>query len=115
VQTTVEFSLPGHCGQLVDRINPGKKQPLAAQRVWQFGDWLIQFKLSARRKRSQQMKQQITTDPVLDEIHQTRREIAARFDGDFTAMLDDARRRQEASGRPIWKPKRDEQGGEMDG
>lgn len=54
-------------------------------------------------------KQEMTTDPILDEIHQTRREISDRFGGDFTAMLDDARRRQEASGRPIWRPKRDEQ------
>lgn len=43
-------------------------------------------------------------DPILEEIHQTRREISDRFGGDFIAMLDDARRRQEASGRPIWKP-----------
>ncbi len=44
-------------------------------------------------------------DPIIDEIHQTRREMSDRFQGDFVAMLDDARRRQEASGRPIWHPK----------
>ena len=60
-------------------------------------------------------KQEVTTDPILDEIHQTRREMSDRFGGDFTAMLDDARRRQEASGRPIWKPKRDEQSGDTEG
>ena len=54
------------------------------------------------------MIQKLTIDPVLDEIHRTRREMSDRFGGDFAAMLDDARRRQEASGRPIWKPKLDE-------
>ena len=49
------------------------------------------------------------TDPIIDEIHRTRREMSDRFGGDFVAMLDDARRRQEASGRPIWHPKHDEQ------
>jgi hypothetical protein len=55
------------------------------------------------------MIQKLTTDPILDEIHRTRREMSDRFGGDFVAMLDDARRRQEASGRPVWQPKHDEQ------
>lgn len=55
------------------------------------------------------MIQKLTTDPILEEIHRVRREISDRFGGDFVAMLDDARRRQEASGRPIWQPKHDEQ------
>ena len=46
-----------------------------------------------------------TTDPVLDEIHRTRREISDRFGGDLHAILDDARERQAASGRPVWSPK----------
>jgi hypothetical protein len=54
------------------------------------------------------MIQKLTTDPIVEEIHRVRREISERFGGDFVAMLDDARRRQEASGRPIWKPKHDE-------
>jgi len=54
------------------------------------------------------MIQKPTTDPIIEEIHRTRREMSERFGGDFVAMLDDARRRQEASGRPIWKPKHDE-------
>jgi hypothetical protein len=53
------------------------------------------------------MIQKLTTDPILDEIHRTRREMSERFGGDFVAMLDDARRRQDASGRPVWKPRRD--------
>jgi hypothetical protein len=48
------------------------------------------------------------SDPIIDEIHRTRREMSDRFGGDFVAMLDDARRRQEASDRPIWQPKHDE-------
>lgn len=54
------------------------------------------------------MNQKRMTDPILDEIHRTRREMSERFGGDFIAMLDDARRRQEASGRPIWQPKHNE-------
>jgi len=50
------------------------------------------------------IQKQSTTDPVLDEIHRTRREISERFGGDFHAILDDARKRQAASGRPVWSP-----------
>ncbi len=44
-------------------------------------------------------------DPIVEEIHQARRDYADKFNGSFKLMLDDARRRQEASGRPIWRPK----------
>ncbi len=54
------------------------------------------------------------TDPIIDEIHRTRREMSDRFGGDFRAMLDDARQRQLASGRPIWQPKRKEQSDQPD-
>lgn len=50
------------------------------------------------------MIQKTTTDTVLDEIHRTRREISERFGGDLDAILADARKRQEASGRPVWSP-----------
>ncbi len=51
------------------------------------------------------MIQKTTTnrDPILDEIHQTRQRMAEKFGGDITAILDDARQRQAASGHPIWK------------
>lgn len=42
-------------------------------------------------------------DPVLDEIHQTRQRMAEKFGGDITAILNDARQRQAASGHLIWK------------
>ncbi len=45
-----------------------------------------------------------TADPVIDEIHRTRREISERFGGDLHAILEDARKRQTASGRPVWTP-----------
>ena len=48
------------------------------------------------------IQKQTTTDPILDEIHRTRREISERFGGDLHAILDDARKRQAASGRPVW-------------
>jgi len=50
---------------------------------------------------------QRTTDPILDEIHRTRRAVCERFGGDVRAMLDDARGRQKASGRPVWRPQGD--------
>jgi hypothetical protein len=50
------------------------------------------------------MIQKQMTDTIIDEIHRTRREMADKFGGDFRLMLDDARRRQAESGRPIWRP-----------
>jgi hypothetical protein len=60
------------------------------------------------------MIKKTTTDPIIDEIHRTRREMSDRFGGDFCAMLDDARQRQLASGRPIWQPHRNEQSDQPD-
>jgi hypothetical protein len=45
-----------------------------------------------------------TTDTILDEIHRTRREISERFGGDLRAILDDARKRQDAPARPVRAP-----------
>ncbi len=50
------------------------------------------------------IQKQTSTDSVLDEIHQARREISERFGGNLHAILDDARKRQAASGRPVWSP-----------
>jgi len=45
------------------------------------------------------------TDSVIEGVHQTRREISERFDGDVTAIARDAARRQAESGRPVWEAK----------
>ena len=45
----------------------------------------------------------VIRDPILDEIHRTRQQIAEKFGGDIKAILADARKRQEASGRVIWQ------------
>lgn len=50
------------------------------------------------------IQKRTTTDPILDEIHRTRREICERFGGDLHAILDDARKRQAASEHPVWSP-----------
>ncbi len=42
------------------------------------------------------------TDTIIDEIHRTRERLAEKFGGDIKAILEDARRRQAVSGRPIW-------------
>ena len=50
------------------------------------------------------MNQKTTNrDPIIDEIHRTRQRMAEKFGGDIAAILDDARKRQEASGRAVWK------------
>jgi hypothetical protein len=38
-------------------------------------------------------------DTTIEDIHRIRREIAERFQGDIFAIVEDARKRQEASGR----------------
>jgi hypothetical protein len=42
-------------------------------------------------------------DRTIEEIHRTRQQMAAKFGGDIAAILEDARKRQAASGRPIWQ------------
>jgi hypothetical protein len=42
-------------------------------------------------------------DPIIDTIHRTRQRMAEKFSGNITAILEDARRRQEASGRAGWR------------
>ena len=42
-------------------------------------------------------------DTTIEEIHAVRRSISERFGGNIEAIVEDARRRQAASGRPIWK------------
>ena len=44
------------------------------------------------------MIQQLMSDPIIEEIHRTRRDMSDKFNGDFVTMLKDARRRQEVSG-----------------
>jgi hypothetical protein len=44
----------------------------------------------------------IDRDTTIDDIHRTRERIHDAFGGDIKAMLEDARKRQAASGRPIW-------------
>ena len=42
-------------------------------------------------------------DPTIDEIHRTREQTADKFNGDIDAILEDARKRQSASERPVWR------------
>ena len=42
-------------------------------------------------------------DSIIEEIHQTRKEIAENFNGDIFAIHEDARKRQEASDHPVWQ------------
>jgi hypothetical protein len=44
------------------------------------------------------------TDPIIEEIHEARREIAKRFEGDIRRISEDARQRQIREGRPVWHP-----------
>ena len=47
----------------------------------------------------------MTRNPILDELHQIRRQILAECAGDLSAYFRDAQARLEASGRPIWQGK----------
>jgi len=42
-------------------------------------------------------------DAIIDEIHRTRERMAEKLGGDIAAILEDARKRQEASGRAVWQ------------
>jgi len=41
------------------------------------------------------------SDPVIEEIHEARREIAKRFEGNIRRISEDARQRQIREGRPV--------------
>ena len=51
------------------------------------------------------MIQKTEVDTTLDELHRTRERLAAKFGGDIQAILEDARRRQAVSLRPLWPGK----------
>lgn len=42
-------------------------------------------------------------DPIIRELHRIREEIVDSFSGDLHRLTDDARTRQEESGREIWR------------
>jgi hypothetical protein len=42
---------------------------------------------------------------MIEELHEIRREIARRFEGDIRRISKDARQRQAYEGRPVWRPK----------
>lgn len=46
-------------------------------------------------------------DPIIEEIHEARREIAKRFGGDVHGISKDARERQRIEGRPMWRSEPD--------
>jgi hypothetical protein len=41
-------------------------------------------------------------DTTIEDIHRERQRIAEKFGGDINAILEDARKRQVASGRAVW-------------
>ena len=61
------------------------------------------------------MIQQLMSDPIIEEIHRTRRDMSDKFNGDFVTMLKDARRRQEVSGGKVWQPKPPSKADQRDG
>ena len=42
-------------------------------------------------------------DTIIEEIHRCRQRMAEKFGGDIAAILEDARKRQAVSGRPVWQ------------
>ena len=49
-------------------------------------------------------KAKAQVDPIIEEIHEFRRQIAARFDFDSHLISEAARRRQREEGRAVWQP-----------
>jgi hypothetical protein len=49
------------------------------------------------------IQQRTSLDATIDDIHRVREQMAAKFGGDLNAILEDARNRQEASGRAVWR------------
>ncbi len=49
------------------------------------------------------IRQTTNRDTIIDEIHRTREQLAEKFGGDIAAILEDAWKRQESSGRAIWQ------------
>jgi hypothetical protein len=49
------------------------------------------------------IQNRISLETMIDDIHRVREQMAAKFGGDLNAILDDARKRQEASGRAVWQ------------
>jgi len=49
------------------------------------------------------IQKQTNHDTIIDEIHRVRAQISDKFNGDISAIVADARKRQEAEGRPVWQ------------
>ena len=50
-------------------------------------------------------KAKVQVDPIIEEIHEIRRQFASRFDYDIQRISEDARHRQLKEGQPVWQPK----------
>jgi len=48
-------------------------------------------------------------DPIIEEIHETRRKIAEKFDFDVKRISEDVKRRQTLEGKPVWRPTGEDQ------
>lgn len=49
------------------------------------------------------MSELTSRDSTIEDIHRTREQMAEKFGHDIGAILSDARKRQEAAGRAIWR------------
>jgi len=49
------------------------------------------------------IQQRTNLDTTIDDIHRVREQMAAKFGGDLNAILEDARKRQDASGCVVWR------------
>jgi hypothetical protein len=59
--------------------------------------------VESREKWWMMIKNKNECDTTIEDIHRTRERMADKFGGDITAILEDARKRQAASGRPVWQ------------
>lgn len=68
-----------------------------------YAAFVVKVVIKAQRLRWTMIQKTTNRDTIIDEIHQTRQRIAEKFDGDIAAILEDAWKRQEASGCAIWQ------------
>ena len=64
---------------------------------------LVASQYIPRKKWWMMIQKKSNSDTTIEEIHRNRQRMADKFGGDIAAILEDARKRQAASGRPVWQ------------
>lgn len=88
---------------VLDEADAGRKHSLASASTT--SPAFRSFRSATRSTCSGRCMMTERPDPIIEEIYETRRQIAKRFGGDVHRITADARQRQQQEGRPLWQPK----------